>query len=382
MDFLHAAAYALQSQPQFLKKISCIQNARELDKLCRRLSQRPLLALDTEFMRTKTYYPQPCLLQIADPEHVFLIDLIRVSDCSAVCQVIAEAEKTKVMHGCEQDLEVLKQLCGHEAKMVLDTQLAAAFTADGYQIAYKNLVARRLGIRLENEQTRSDWARRPLSEKQKDYARNDVVHLLPLWDVLGRELKREGKYDWFLEESLCRSSERQNRLERPSRSPDHDSAPWSFLRRAEQWRESKARQINRPRQWLVSDACLAAISKQRADHGEAVRKLKACSRLRADYARILARLMDEQNRNLGAMPTADEKRRPLTEKEMDCLKKISQMAAGLARRHKMSIQLIAKRRDMLHCVRHRDCSKWQQGWRREVFSASGLRQVSRWLDAL
>ena len=333
-------------------------------------------------MRTKTYYPRPCLLQIADPQQVSLIDLISVTDCSAVCQIVAETEKTKVMHGCEQDLEVLNQLCGHEIQTVFDTQLAAAFMDYGYQVGYKSLVARCMDVRLENEQTRSDWTKRPLSKKQKDYARDDVAYLLPLRDLLSQELKRDGKYAWFLEESLCRLRERQNRQEQRQQSPDEDPKSWSFLRRAEQWRESKAKQINRPRQWLVSDSCLAAISKQRIDHGEAIRRLKECSRVNANYARVLARLMEEQNLNRVFVPAADEKKWQLTEKEKDGLKKISQMVVELAQRYKMSIQLIAKRRDLIDCVRRRDCSKWQQGWRQEVFSSSGLQQINRWLDAL
>lgn len=382
LDFLSAAAYALQSQSELLKKNNYIQNTHELDALCWQLSRHSTIALDTEFMRTKTYYPQPCLLQIADPQQVFLIDLIRITDYKAVCQAIVKTKKTKVMHGCEQDLEVLNQLCGYEIKMVFDTQLAAAFMAYGYQIGYKNLVEKCLGVRLKNEQTRSDWARRPLSKKQKDYARDDVAHLLPLWDLLSRELKRDGKYDWFLEESLCRLRERQSKQERQRWSPDENPKSWSFLQRAEQWRESKARQINRPRQWLVSDACLAAISKRRIDQSEAIRKLEKCSRVRVDYAQVLARFMEEQNLSGVSVPAADEKRWRLTEKEKDCLKKINQLVMELARRHKISVQLLAKRRDLIHCVRRRDCSKWRQGWRREVFSSSGLRQINRWLDAL
>ena len=363
-----------------MRQVHYIEKRRDVGLLCRDLAGRPLLALDTEFMRKRTYYPKPCLLQIASRDQVFLLDLIKLSDCAEICQVLADNRIDKIMHGCEQDLEVLNQVCGRTIEPVFDTQLAAAFLAYGYQIGYKNLVTRRLAIEINDDQTRSDWARRPLSEEQKDYAANDVIHLSPLWDSLSAELKQSSKYRWFLEENqhrIKRWCDKNNRRRQPS---ENKAAAQPFMENARQWRESEARRIDIPRQWVVSDACLAAINRSQANDEGAILQLEDCCRLNAGFARVLARMKGKGARGGGMSRGA--KGRRLSEEEMDCLRNINRAIKELAQRHRMDDKLIARGKTLARCVHQRSCSAWHRGWRKEAVSASELRQINSWLAAL
>lgn len=373
---LGAAICALQSEPKFLTKITYINNRAGLNRLCQHVAQQTMIAIDTEFIREKTYYPQPCLLQLATRQQVFLLDLIAVDDCSRLCQLLAQTTISKVFHSCEQDLEVLQQLCADEINMVLDTQLAAAFLSHGYQISYENLVAQRLNIWIGNNQTRSNWAQRPLSQKQKDYAVADVVHLLPLWDSLSQELQQNDKYYWFLEESMQQAQHRYRQ------GAEHDAAPATFLNRARQWREMKAQQINRPRQWLVRDACLQGINHWQLDSKEAILQLPKCKHLRGKYAQVLAQMMSAQKANHSVSAALRKKPPRLLSREIDCLNKINHIIEGAARRHCIDVKLITTRRKIVRGIQQRSRASWCQTWRQEVLTAAEQQQIDGWLAAL
>ena len=349
---------------------------QELESLCRHLDQQAIVALDTEFIRKKTYYPQPCLMQLADRENIFLIDVLNIPDCRSICHVLAGQQKIKVMHDCGQDIEVFAQLCDEKIEAIFDTQLAAAFLACGYQIAYKKLVQKRLGVQLENEQTRSDWTQRPLSSQQKDYAAADVFYLLPLWESLEAELKRTGKHSWFMKESLRRAeAKKQNHS-------DHGEQAQSFLQKARQWREREAQKINRPRQWLVSDTSLAIINARSLDRKQDILQLGEKHFMNPRYASILAQLMSRHKADRATMPVTEKKEWSMSRKEKNCMQKINDLVEDLAKRHEIEVKLLAKRRDITNCIRKHDCSEWLQGWRRQLLSSSDLKQIDHYLKEL
>src|SRR6185436_17592724 len=159
------------------------------------------LALDTEFMREKTYRAELCLVQLADGPDAVCVDPLAVPDLAALTPLLTSAATVKVMHAARQDLEVLLPAVGLVTP-VFDTQIAAALAGHPSQVGYAELARRLLGVDLPKAHTRTDWSRRPLSADQQEYALDDVRHLVALRDKLLDTLTARGRIAW-LEEDLA-----------------------------------------------------------------------------------------------------------------------------------------------------------------------------------
>lgn len=236
-------------------------------RLCERINGEKYLAVDTEFTRTKTYFPKLELIQIASVNLMFCVDVPCISDWSSLREVVKASATTTVLHSADQDLEVLAQ---HDLLplRVLDSQIAAQLCG-AQKLSYKNLVQEYLGIELTKDQTRSNWSIRPLSSLQIQYALNDVRYVLPLFQVLRDQLQQMHRLSWLYEESA-------RLLEQSNYSLSADSAWKSFsggttlnyrdqqlAKRLLIWREKRAKSVNRPRQWIMSDHQIAELAKSK-----------------------------------------------------------------------------------------------------------------------
>lgn len=241
-----------------------LSDRQSVAELSQRLSSAPWIALDTEFLRERTYRPQLCLLQLALPGQALCVDPLADIDLEALRPVLAGGEAPKILHAARQDLEVLWPEFGPLAPL-FDTQVAAALTGMPAQVGYSELVRRLFGIELPKGQTRTDWSKRPLSEAQLHYAIDDVIHLAPLRDALLEQLDRLGRLQWLAEELEGLAC-----AERLFVDPDkaHERLRWSteldpdrtrLLQRLAAWRERRAAQKNRPRSWILDDAALRAL---------------------------------------------------------------------------------------------------------------------------
>ena len=159
----------------------------------------PFVALDTEFVRVDTFYPQAGLLQVCAAGRVYLIDPLLIHDWSALAEVLRAPAVVKVLHSCSEDLEVLSRLTGSLPAPLFDTQLAAGYLNLGFSMGYSRLVQAVLGIELPKGETRSDWLQRPLSETQLSYAAEDALHLAEVYEALDARLSEE-KRAWVLED--------------------------------------------------------------------------------------------------------------------------------------------------------------------------------------
>ena len=232
-------------------------------RLCESISDEKYLAIDTEFTRTKTYFPKLELIQIASVNLMFCVDVPCISDWSSLREVVKASATTTVLHSADQDLEVLAQYDLLPLR-ILDSQIAAQLCG-AQKLSYKNIVEEYLGIELTKDQTRSNWSIRPLSLAQIQYALNDVRYVLPLFQVLRNQLQQMDRLSWLYEESA-------RLLEQSIYSLSADNAWRSFSggatlnfhdqQLAKQlliWREKRAKLVNRPRQWIMSDHQIAEL---------------------------------------------------------------------------------------------------------------------------
>jgi ribonuclease D len=237
--------------------------ADALAALAAELAAAPAFALDTEFLRERTYRAELCLLQIATASRAECVDPLAL-DLEVLRASFNAPGIVKVIHAGRQDLEVLWPAVGAVAP-VFDTQVAAALTGMPTQVGYGELVRRVLAVELAKGQTRTDWSRRPLSAAQLEYALDDVRYLLPLRELLTEELQRLGRMDWLAEElaELARpegfGADPERAHERLKGLRELDEGRRTLAQQLAAWRERRAAQRNLPRGWVMDDASLREI---------------------------------------------------------------------------------------------------------------------------
>ena len=243
-----------------------ITRSDDLKSLVDRLAKHPFIAVDTEFMRENTYWPDVCLIQVASPEEAAAVDPKADGiDLKPLLDLfVANHEVLKVFHAGGQDLEIIHNLTGKVPIPLFDTQIAAMALGHGEQIGYSNLIESLLGHSLDKGARFTDWARRPLDKRQIDYAIADVTHLAAVFPRMVEKLKKTGRGAWLDEEMerLADSSsfafppeDAWKRLKLPSRNP----AVLGRLKALAAWRETEARQKNLPRGRIIKDDTLNEI---------------------------------------------------------------------------------------------------------------------------
>ena len=229
-------------------------------------SAADFVAVDTEFIREKTYWPILCLIQIATRDQAVAIDpLTKGIDLRPVYELMKNKSVLKVFHAASQDMQIMFNAMGQVPEPVFDTQIGAMFSGYGDQPAYATLVQRILGESIDKRSQMTDWSRRPLTKHQIDYAIGDVTHLIHVYDKLISELNDLNRIDWVQEEISHLQDEnlydidlrglwRKVRLRRPTRRA------LAILREVTEWREITARKQDIPKNWVIRDESLAEIA--------------------------------------------------------------------------------------------------------------------------
>ncbi len=280
-----------------------INTHKSLEAFCSKIDKAPWIALDTEFLREKTYYSQLCLIQIATPDHTACIDPLALNDIEPLLNIIYNPTIVKILHAARQDLEIFYNLRNKLPKPIFDTQLAAPLLGYADNIGYANLVQQVLGVHLEKAHSRADWTHRPLSEKQLQYAADDVIYLAQLYTKLKTRLEKHHRLHWLDDEfnALCDTNlyknSPQDAWKRVKAADRLKGARLAVLQSLAEWREETSRDENRPRNWLIRDDVLIEIARAIPESEQALNQIRGLHErnLRKYGEKIIARVNVAKN---------------------------------------------------------------------------------------
>ena len=351
--------------------IQYIDTPGQLATLCEQIKKEPWLALDTEFLREKTYYPKFCLLQIATPEWVACIDPIALPQLESLFDAIYNPAIVKVFHSCRQDLEIFFQWTGKLPSPIFDTQVAAPLLGFQDNPGYAMLVSSLLSVNLNKAHTRADWSKRPLTEAELEYAADDVIYLCQIYQIMVQKLTALGRIDWLKNDFA--------ELTNPALYKVDPETAWfkikgknkltgkqlSIIQTLAQWREKIAQAEDRPKSWLLRDELLFDLAKLQP---ETVQEL-------ANVRGINERSVNRYGKELCQLITAAKNRPPIPLHEKDrSAKKTQQEEAILdiltalvrvrAEENALNPTILASRKDLEELLSNSDDEcPLLHGWR-------------------
>jgi len=246
--------------------MSLIVDTDTLSAFCQHLSEHPFITVDTEFMREHTYWPRLCVVQLAGPDEARAIDaLAHGLSLEPLFKLMADTSVLKVFHAARQDLEIFFNLAGCLPEPVFDTQVAAMVCGFGDSVGYETLAAKLAKARVDKSSRFTDWAMRPLSQRQVDYALSDVTHLRTVYAKLSIQLAASGRGPWLDEEMAILTARATydidpNEVYRRMKGRGQGGRYLAVLRELAAWREKEARSRDLPRNRVLRDEALVEIA--------------------------------------------------------------------------------------------------------------------------
>ena len=256
----------------------------ELAAVCKRFAAFDTVTVDTEFMRETTYWPKLCVVQLASPEEAVIIDAMTPEiDLDPFFKLMADEKVMKVFHAARQDIEIVYHRGGLIPHPVFDTQVAAMVCGFGDSISYDQLVNRLTGARLDKSSRFTDWSRRPLSERQIEYALADVTHLRDVYQALAARLAEQQRTDWVREEMEVLTSPETYRLEpelawKRLKLRVRKPIELAILQEVAAWREREAQARDVPRGRVLKDDAIYEIAQQQPTTAAALAQLRTIPR--------------------------------------------------------------------------------------------------------
>jgi len=344
-----------------LESFTLIEDQLTLEAQAKSWALEAVLAIDTEFMRTDTYYAKPGLIQIADSKGVFIIDPLKVTSLKPLAVLLADPNIVKVMHAMSEDIELLYQATGVLTQCVFDTQIAAAFLGYGASLGYQSLVSEVLGFPVDKSETRSDWLKRPLTDKQLVYAAKDAEYLI----LLHKELETA-----LIVKALLGSvfDEARNILVQTKQNWDQPAAAYLKLRGAYElplarqqvlqklvlWRDQKAQNDNVPKPWVFGDKYLIQFAETIPKKISDIRSIKDIKpkSIRLYGESLIAQLstLDCAENKLDADFVAID--RPVKGDELQLFKKLKAVVSDIAEKTGIASQLLGSRKMLENTVIH------------------------------
>ncbi|MBB4087937.1 ribonuclease D [Sphingomonas carotinifaciens] len=360
-----------------------ITDSATLANLCTRLADADFVTVDTEFMRESTYWPELCLIQIADTNEAAAIDPMAPGlDMTPLLDLLVNNEDVlKVFHAGGQDIEIIYNLTGKTPHPLFDTQVAAMALGQGEQIGYSNLVDSWLGIQVDKGARFTDWSRRPLDQRQVDYAIGDVTHLSSIFPKMLERLKKTGRGAWLDQE--------MERLADPAHYANDPDLAWKRVRISgrkpdvlgrlkalARWRELEAQAKDLPRGRIVKDETLGDLAghppRKQADLAR-VRGLSATWAGNDIGGRLMAAIEGAEPLPADEMPPRDD-RKPGLGKEGSLVADLLKLLLKIrARDIDVASRLLARSEELeLLAAGVREDLPMLTGWRFDQFGRDAL----------
>ena len=363
-----------------------ITDSTALANLCHRLRDARFITVDTEFMRENSYWPELCLIQIADDKEAAAIDPMAPGiDLKPLLDLLVDNEDLlKVFHAGGQDIEIIYNLTGKTPHPLFDTQVAAMALGQGEQIGYSNLVETYLGISVDKGARFTDWSRRPLDDRQIEYAIGDVTHLAAIFPKMLERLRRTGRGEW-LDQEMERIADPENYRNDPDlawqrvRIQGRKPETLGRLKALARWRELEAQGKNLPRGRIVKDETLADLAMSPPRDQAALARVRGLSATWAGNdigARLMAALSEARPLSPAELPPRED-RKPGLGKDgalvADLLKLLLKIRA---REIDVASKLLARSEDLeALAAGERQGLAMLEGWRYEQFGKDALALV-------
>ena len=363
-----------------------ITTSAALADLCERLSTADFICVDTEFMRENTYWPELCLIQIADTEEAAAIDPMAAGiDLAPLLKLLVDNEDVlKVFHAGGQDVEIIYNLTGKTPHPIFDTQIAMMAVSQSEQIGYSNLCESWLGITVDKGARFTDWSRRPLDARQIDYAIGDVTHLAKIFPKMLKRLIKTGRGQW-LDAEMEKLADPENYRNDPAsaweriRASGRNSAMLGRLKALAAWREHEAQDKNIPRGRIARDETLADIAshppKQQSDLAK-VRGLSAGWKDNEIGRRLMGALANAQPLRDDELPPRTPRGAPLGQEGALVADLLKLLLKIRAREIDVAARLLARSDDLeLLAAGVRKNLSLLEGWRYEQFGREAVEMV-------
>ena len=363
-----------------------IVTTEALADACRQFAASDFITIDTEFLRETTFWPELCLIQMASPDLEVIVDpLAKGLDLAPFFELMADASVVKVFHAARQDIEIIFHLGEMLPHPIFDTQVAAMVCGFGDSVSYDQLVQKIKGVHIDKSSRFTDWSRRPLSEKQLDYALADVTHLRDVYLKLKGQLESEGRAGWLAEEMAILESrgtydlhpdDAWQRLKMRLRKP----LELAVLKYVAAWREREARSRNVPRSRVLKDDAIYEIAQQQPKDTEALGRLRTIPK---GWERSSAggAIVEAVNAAL-ALPKSElpqvPKHGPTSDGVASAVELLKVLLRLTAEKHGVAAKMLANMDDLDKIASEGEEADVpaMQGWRRELFGDTALKLIN------
>lgn len=353
----------LPHAPLAVEQARWVEAESNYQSLSEHLTAQPMVGIDTEFVRERTFYPSPGLVQLSDGHSVWLADVVKLEDHAPLKALLDQRDTIKVLHSVGEDLEILSLLTSCYPTPLFDTQVAAAFLGFPAQIRYEHLIENVFGVELPGGQARSNWCQRPLSTSLLAYAAQDVIYLPMLAQVLCDELDRQDRLIWVQEECARLIEQKKKALHYPpllrvKGAGRLSKIAMAYVASLATWRDQEAKARNLPRSFVLKDEMLLDL----ASHAERLGTHKAISQLKGALKRFwepCLEALEATNPDDFEIPQALI---ALTSDQKQTLKDWQVRIGELATSLNIEPSLIASKKELTRLLQG-ESPDWLNGWR-------------------
>ena len=357
-----------------------ITNNEDLKTICQQASKSNVIAVDTEFKRETTYYPIACLIQIATEDLTACIDPFEIDDFEPLKAILYSPDIIKIFHAGRQDLEIFYFLFNKIPAPVFDTQIAATLLGFADQVGYGNLTKKMLNIELDKSLTRADWEKRPMSNKQIEYAANDVIYLLKIYHLQIQQLKETERLNWLEKDFDFLSNEN---LYKPSPNDAWkkiknynrmNKAQRCIVYKISQWREEVALKRNRPRTFIIKNQSIIDIANQKPSNLSQLEEIRDIhpNFIKRDGQKLLELIEAANSMQESDCPQA-KKPAILNNDQSLLLSSLQTIIQLNAKKHKIDSSYLCTKKELEKVILQEEGAALLHGWRHELAGKDVIR---------